>query len=322
MRNIKDKVFLIVIIAAILLGCSNDNNNQYGYSKEDVSEKYTNIEEYIHSYDNIFIGDTNIPWYSGNPYIEINDNKPDFRQNDQIEESFENYSELDDFGRCGVAYACVGKDLMPTEERESIGQIRPSGWHTVKYDFVDGKYLYNRCHLIGYQLSGENANKKNLITGTRYMNVEGMLPFENMVADYIEKTNNHVLYRVTPIFILDNMLASGVHMEAFSVEDNGSGVCFNIFVYNVQPGIDIDYVSGESWEESGNSGINDRVKQNEYTEEEIGTQDYILNTNTMKFHNPNCRSVSKMNDTNKESFNGPRQWLIDNGYEPCGTCKP
>lgn len=187
-----------------------------------------------------------IPEFSDSPYIEINDSEPFFEEKDFTEESFENYSELDSLGRCGVATACVGLDLMPTQERGSIGMIKPTGWHTVKYDCVSGKYLYNRCHLIGYLLTGENANEKNLITGTRYMNVEGMLPFETMVADYVEETGYHVLYRVTPIFDGENLLANGVEIEAYSVEDNGEGICFNVFVYNAQPQIEIDYATGDS----------------------------------------------------------------------------
>lgn len=189
---------------------------------------------------------SDIPSYSGSPYVEINNNVPDFEADDKTEKSFEEYSQFDRLGRCGVAFANVGVDIMPTEERGRIGMVKPTGWHTVKYDSVDGKYLYNRCHLIGYQLTGENANEENLITGTRYMNVEGMLPFENMVADYVKETGNHVLYRVEPVFEGDNLLASGVHMEAESVEDNGEGVSFNVYVYNAQPGISIDYRTGES----------------------------------------------------------------------------
>ena len=194
----------------------------------------------------IDIGD--IPEYSGEPYVVLQDNWPDFGAEDMTTDPFEFYSELDGLGRCGAAYANICLEIMPTEERGDIGQVKPSGWQTVKYDCVDGKYLYNRCHLIGYQLAGENANKQNLITGTRYMNVEGMLPFENMVDDYVEETENHVLYRVTPIFEGRNLVASGVHMEAFSVEDEGEGICFNVYVYNVQPGITIDYATGDSWE--------------------------------------------------------------------------
>ena len=163
--------------------------------------------------------------------------------------SFEEYGELDDLGRCTVTFACVGVDLMPTEERGSISGVKPSGWHTVKYEFISGNYLYNRCHLIGYQLTGENANKKNLITGTRFLNIEGMLPFENMVADYVTETGNHVMYRATPIFEGKNLLASGVLLEAWSVEDNGEGICFNVYAYNAQPGVIIDYATGESYAE-------------------------------------------------------------------------
>ncbi len=186
--------------------------------------------------------------YSDTAYTTINDNEPGFSASDKTRtDAFETYSKLDSSGRCGVAYANVCQELMPTEERGAIGSVKPSGWHTVKYaGVVDGNYLYNRCHLIGYQLSGENANKKNLITGTRYLNVEGMLPFENMVADYVEETDNHVLYRVTPIFDGDNLVASGVQMEAYSVEDKGAGICFNVYCYNVQPGISIDYATGDS----------------------------------------------------------------------------
>lgn len=189
-----------------------------------------------------------LPDYSGDPYVVLNDNWPEFDAEDLTVEPFETYSRLDYLGRCGTAYANICLEIMPTEPRGDIGQVKPSGWQTVKYDCVDGKYLYNRCHLIGYQLAGENANERNLITGTRYMNVEGMLPFENMVAGYVEETGNHVLYRVTPVFEGTNLLASGVKLEAFSVEDEGEGICFNVYVYNVQPGITIDYATGESRE--------------------------------------------------------------------------
>lgn len=201
------------------------------------SELYYGVESYALE---------EIPEYTGNPYVILDENVPDFDLENFENESYEYYSELDMYGRCGEAEANIGIDLMPTEERGSIGQVKPSGWQTVKYDIVDGNYLYNRCHLIGYQLSGENANRSNLITGTRYMNTEGMLPFENMVADYVRKTKHHVLYRVTPIFEGDNLVASGVQMEAMSVEDEE--ICFNVFVYNVQPGITIDYANGDSWQ--------------------------------------------------------------------------
>lgn len=270
---------------------------------------------------------SSIPAYSGSPYVEINGNVPGFTDAELTTTSFETYSPLDSLGRCGVAYANIGTDLMPTEERGSIGQVKPSGWHTVKYNgVVDGNYLYNRCHLIGYQLTAENANTKNLITGTRYMNVEGMLPFENMVADYIKETGNHVLYRVTPIFEGNNLVASGVLMEAKSVEDDGDGILFNVYCYNVQPNITIDYATGDS-------SLNDGVSTESATQEPETTVQqnppaqtsgttYILNTNTMKFHYPSCSSVNQMSDANKREYTGSRDDLISQGYDPCGRCNP
>lgn len=266
-----------------------------------------------------------IPAFSGSPYVAINDNVPSFDESELTTTSFETYSSLDSLGRCGVAYANIGTDLMPTEERGSIGQVKPSGWHTVKYDCVDGKYLYNRCHLIGYQLTAENANTKNLITGTRYLNVDGMLPFENMVADYIKETGNHVLYRVTPIFEGDNLVASGVQMEAMSVEDNGDGILFNVYCYNAQPGVGIDYATGDSWLEDGAGGSEEPptvVQQPEPSEPVSQGTTYILNTNTHKFHYPSCSSVDQMSDKNKQEYTGSRDDLIAQGYDPCKRCNP
>ena len=270
-----------------------------------------------------------IPSYTGSPYTQINDNVPDFPLDDYTTEAFETYSDLDELGRCGVAHANVCQELMPTQKRGKIGQVKPSGWQTAKYDSVDGKYLYNRCHLIGYQLTGENANEKNLITGTRYLNVDGMLPFENMVADYVKETGNHVLYRVTPIFTGDNLVADGVQMEAESVEDNGDGILFNVFCYNVQPGIGIDYATGDNWEDDSIPQAeepDESQTQPAYDEEETDTQSesvgttYIINTNTGKFHYPQCSSVGQMNDSNKEEYTGSRDDLIAQGYSPCKRC--
>ena len=253
-----------------------------------------------------------VPAYSGEPYVEVEDNKPDFSDEDKNTDSYEYYSELDEEGKCGVVEANIGEELMPDEERGSIGQVKPTGWHTVKYDNVDGKYLYNRCHLIGYQLTGENANEKNLITGTRYMNTEGMLPFEDLVADYVRETGNHVLYRVTPVFEGDNLLASGVQMEAMSVEDDGEGVSFNVYVYNVQPGIEIDYATGES------RYVGEPVKDINSTEKGM----YVLNTNTGKYHLPSCSGAKRTQKKNKEEFVGSKAELEAKGYEPCGSCNP
>ena len=268
-----------------------------------------------------------VPAYSNSAYYVVNNNTPYFTASDYSSTSFERYSNLDSLGRCGVAYACVGIDLMPTEERGSIGQVKPTGWQTVKYDIVEGKYLYNRCHLIGYQLSGENANTKNLITGTRYLNVTGMLPFENMVADYVKETKDHVLYRVTPIFEGNNLLAAGVLMEGYSVEDDGDGICFCVFVYNVQPGIKIDYANGNS-ELIGSSGDNNSEVTPPPTEDDTpsnppsDSHTYILNTNTKKFHYPSCSSVDQMSEKNKKTYTGSRDDVIAQGYDPCKRCNP
>lgn len=254
---------------------------------------------------------SDLPPYSGIPYVTVNNNVPFFTSDEITSISFEYYSELDYLGRCGVCVASTGTDIMPTGERESIGSVKPTAWHSIKYDNVDGKYLYNRCHLIGYQLSSENANVKNLITGTRYMNIEGMLPFENAVADYAEKTGNHVMYRVTPVFEGENLLASGVLMEAYSVEDNGSGVQFCVYCYNVQPGIEINYSDGSS-----------NLSNAESTYVVSSSSTYILNTNTNKFHYPTCSSVAAMNEDNKQTSNDTREVIIMLGFIPCGICKP
>lgn len=263
----------------------------------------------------------NIPPYSGEPYVVINGNEPFFSGGErQSTEPFEDYSNFDNLGRCGVAYANICQELMPTDSRESISSVKPSGWNNKKYDFVDGGYIYNRCHLIGFQLAGENANEYNLITGTRYMNVTGMLPFENMIADYVHETNNHVLYRVTPIYSGDNLVADGVLMEAYSVEDNGDGILFNVFCYNVQPGCEINYANGDNWL-SGETVYSVNETQNT-SNESSNNADYILNTNSKKFHLPSCPSAEKTSEKNKKSFNGSRDELINQGYEPCGSCKP
>lgn len=288
-----------------------------------------------------------VPAYSGEPYAVINNNLPYFTE-EELEAaavSYEIYPVLDALGRCGVCTASIGTDIMPAEERGEIGQIKPTGWHTVKYnDLIDGNYLYNRCHLIGFQLAGENANERNLITGTRYLNVEGMLPFENETADYVHDTGNHVLYRVTPVFEGDNLVASGVLMEAESVEDHGAGVCFNVYCYNVQPGIRIDYATGDSirneealrGEEAGSSvkeeeaeilplPASSQTETPEKTEEIQNTDisgEYVINTNTGKFHYSWCDSVSDIKPENREDFTGSRNEIIDRGYIPCKKCDP
>ena len=266
-----------------------------------------------------------IPTYSGTEVVQINNNIPNFHSADISTNDYVQFSELDSLGRCGIAEGCIGPSLLATEERGSIGMIKPSGWHTIKYDFVDGKYLYNRCHLIAFELCGVNKDERNLITGTRYLNLDGMLSFENQVCWYIQNCGNHVLYRVTPWFEGTNLVATGVQIEARSVEDNGTGICFNVFCFNIQPGVAIDYLTGESFAELPNSKQPDSdVFRSHDTEIYIPSEGvtYILNTNTMRFHLINCLSVQEMKDTNRKEFVGTREELLEDGYIPCGRCNP
>ncbi len=296
----------------------------------------------------------NIKGYSGTPYEIVNNNIPYFKTEDFPKDSFEYYSTLDSLGRCGICMANVGADIMPTEKREDIGSVKPTGWHLVRYDdIIKDKYLYNRCHLLGFQLTGENANEKNLITGTRYLNVDGMLPFENKVANYVKSSNNHVLYRVTPIFVESELVARGVLMEASSVEDNGKEVCFNVFCYNVQPGIDINYADGESKisDSVQTTTVTSKVTTTKTTTTTVKTTTsktttsrtttqtttttkattvttapnydakYIGNKKTHKFHSASCKEVNRMNEENKW-YCDSRDELVNSGYSPCGKCNP
>ncbi|MCI8796506.1 MAG: hypothetical protein HFG89_06580 [Dorea sp.] len=285
-------LYVICICCLPITAC--ESSGQSGQGTEDLSNSDLESSSFTLA---------DIPEYDGEPYVIIDENEPDFSQEDMTSESFETYSELDTLGRCRTAYANIGQDLMPTEERGNIGHVKPTGWQTVKYDSVDGKYLYNRCHLIGYQLTAENANEKNLITGTRYMNVEGMLPFENMVADYVKETGAHVLYRVDPVFEGDDMLAKGVQIEAYSVEDEGEGVCFNVFVYNVQPGIDIEYATGTSRQGSG------KVSAAEEGKEEIRG-----NSRSRIYHCPGQAAYEEMADSKNLVIFHSEQEAMDAGY--------
>ncbi len=279
-----------------------------------------------------------IPPYSGSPSVVLNGNVPGFSSSDLSTEFFEHYSDLDSLGRCGVAFANICPESMPTEPRGEIGMVKPSGWHTIRYDdLVDGRYLYNRCHLIAYSLAGENANVRNLITGTRWMNIVGMLAFESEVEEYVKSTGNHVLYRSSPIFEGNNLVATGVQIEALSVEDSGKGVCFNVFVYNVQPGIIIDYATGDSHIDESQSAVpddntvvRDNSRASNNTTEEPSSENsstasqatYVLNLNSKKFHKPTCSSVATMSDKNKKAFFGTREEAVSQGYEPCKRCNP
>ena len=313
---------ILLFFAFVFQGCSDpvkdspvvavyDSTENQSSSNSEINNDTIKSESLNGQISSSKISLEDIPDYSGSPYYIINSNIPNFTDEEITDKSFEQYSELDSLGRCGIAYACLGEDLMPTEERQDISDVYPTGWEQKDYEGIDGGYIYNRCHLIGFQLTGENANEKNLITGTRYMNTEGMLPYENIVADYIKETGNHVMYRITPIFAGEDLLASGVQMEALSVEDNGEGVSFNVYCYNLQPGITIDYSTGNNYETAATNT------------DPVGTENtYILNTNSQKFHYPNCSGVSDMSERNKQEFTGTRDEIINMGYEPCGICNP
>lgn len=270
--------------------------------------------------NNSYVSLDAIPAYDGKAYVAVNNNEPFFTDSDMTTTAFENYSDLDSLGRCGVAYANICKDIMPTEERGKIGMIKPSGWHTVKYDVIKDRYLYNRCHLIGYQLAGENANPKNLITGTRYLNVEGMLPFENLVADYVNNTGNHVLYRVTPMFSGSNLVANGVLIEAKSVEDNGGGILFNVYCYNVQPGVGINYENGDSWLDgttgSTSSGSDSSAAENSAADSSNSEMMVHITATGKKYHRAGCRTLKK-SDTEVTLDEAKSM-----GLSPCGICNP
>jgi DNA-entry nuclease len=296
MRNIRKSNFIwILVLVAVIFVVNMMGSRVYADKKE-----------------------AEIPAYNGSPSVEINDNKPEFSKSEITKVSFESYGELDDLGRCTPATASIGKDLMPTKDRESISMVKPTGWEQEKYPGLvdsDPPFLYNRCHMIGFQLTGENANEQNLITGTRYMNVEGMLPYENEVADYVKSTGNHVMYRVTPVFEGNNLLCDGVKIEALSVEDDGKGVSFNVFCYNVQPGVIIDYSDG--------SNKLDKNYKEDQSKKPDKTYSYIGNRNSHVFHYPDCDSVSDTKEKNKVYFeDSTRDEVMEQGYRPCGRCKP
>ena len=316
------------IVGEVQPAYTEDKNNRY----IKITDKETKIPSGTKGKE-YYVNIKEIPEYSGDPYVILNENIPDFSDIESSTEPFEKYSNLDEFGRCGPAIAIVCRETMPDGERSPIGGIKPSGWHTIKYNgLIDGNYLYNRCHLIAYQLCGENDNERNLITGTRFLNSVGMLTFENMVKSYIEETGNHVLYRVSPVFNDSNLLASGVVMEAESIEDHGRGICFNVFVYNVQPGIIIDYKNGESHidpeyqrpeMDNDYSGLNDKQEMDALKNvDKYKNVTYVINTNTKKFHRPECESVGDMKEKNKRVTSESREEIIDQGYEPCKRCFP
>lgn len=298
------KIISLLLAILMLTACSEFENIEQTVSKEkETTTQYTEIAQS----ESV----SEVEPYTVYPYTVINNNVPEFEKTDYTK-SFEKYGELDSLGRCTSCIANIGTDLMPTEERGAIGSVKPTGWQVAKYSNVDGRYLYNRCHLIGYQLSAENANPNNLITGTRYLNIEGMLPFENKVATYVKATSNHVLYRVTPIFKDDELVARGVQMEAYSIEDDGEGVEFNVYCYNVQPDIEIDYKTGNSKYVGNEAETIDNGEK----------QKYIVNISTKKFHKEDCPSVKKIKSENKKAYTGYKENLVKNGYSPCSQCNP
>ena len=337
--------FFLTLIVSLLCIC----NGTFGYSSKVIPV----IQEKVDTPGAVSLSD--IEKYRGIPFVLLNDNMPSFSVKDLVTAPYVKLSKLDRLGRTGAGMACLGKETLPSEARGQIGDIRPSGWHTVRYDdLIEDRFLYNRCHVLAYQLTGDNATPENLFTGTRYLNIDTMLFFENKVADYLaEQETNHVIYRVTPVYDGNNLVASGVQMEAFSVEDNGKGVCFNAFVYNVQPGVLINYADGDSQRDAGydpGSVVSAAAAYSRQAGPEIltlesytgpedstltrsipedisetaaeNTVNYILNKNTKKFHYPSCSSVSDMKEKNKEYFSGTREEAISRGYKPCKRCNP
>ena len=302
-RNLA-KIISLLLAILMLTACGEfESIEQTVSSEKETTTQYTEIAQSKSV--------SEVEPYTVYPYTVINNNVPEFEKTDYTK-SFEKYGKLDSLGRCTSCIANIGTELMPTEERGAIGSIKPTGWQVAKYSNIDGRYLYNRCHLIGYQLTAENANPNNLITGTRYLNIEGMLPFEDKVATYVKATSNHVLYRVTPIFKDDELVARGVQMEAYSIEDDGEGVEFNVYCYNVQPDIEIDYKTGNSKYVGNEAEMTDNGEK----------QKYIVNINTRKFHKADCPSAKKIKDENKKAYTGYRESLVKNGYSPCSQCKP
>lgn len=343
---------IVCLLLAVAVGCSAlglggaEEENSYIFGENGTAEISVQQAEKEASEGTSEFDLAKVPSYTGSPWTIVNNNEPEL-STANAEGITEIYSPLDDLGRCGTTIALIGPETLPTEKRKDIGMIKPTGWYTVRYDdLIEDKYLYNRCHLIGHQLAGEDANKNNLITGTRYMNTEGMLPFEDEVAEYVHSTGNHVLYRCTPIFVDDELVARGVHMEALSVEDNGEGVKFNVFCYNVQPGISIDYATGESWRDesmllgntdgdstgaegsesnisnTGGSTAHSSAGTSNQSSASDAQQTYILNTKSRKFHLPTCEGAQDMSANNKQEFTGTRSELIDEGYSPCQACNP
>lgn len=342
MDKIKNKILLLLLSLCVIFamaGCGSSSADNSAGSSSDTggAAKTTAAQSASQSLPSSASSDTansdsvgSVPKYSGEASITINGSVPKFTKKQlSSKESYQKYGRLDSLGRATTCMACIDKDIMPTRKRGSIGMIKPAGWHLVKYDFVDGKYLYNRCHLIAYELTGVDGESqylaRNLVTGTRYMNIEGQLPYENMTAEYIKETGNHVLYRVTPVFKGDNLLCSGVHMEAESIEDNGKGIKFNVYCYNVQPRVTIDYATGNnhlSADKSTAGSSSSAASAGSAGTSASSRNTYVINTNTKKFHKPDCASVKQTLAGNRRTVHETKSELIEEGYSPCGNCNP
>jgi DNA-entry nuclease len=319
-------LFLVLIITAVLsLGGFAVADNELPLLAGNVLGGETSAEPADTGESDADIFLAAIPDWSGEPYCEVNGNVPDFAEEEIWTSTQESLDPLDGLGRCGTANSCIGLDGMPDKPRGSISEIHPTGWHTDTYDNVEGGNLYNRCHLIAHKLSGDDAVARNLITGTSYMNRKGMLPFEDRIEEYVKSTGNHVMYRVTPIFKGEELVARGVHMMAVSVEDKGEGLAFNVFCYNVQPGIEIDYATGDNKPAENmppEAGSSEAQADEEAGAEEPEVREYVLNINTKKFHYPECDSVKLMKDKNKEFAEATRDEVMARGFDPCGNCHP
>ncbi|MBO7254666.1 MAG: DNA/RNA non-specific endonuclease [Clostridia bacterium] len=297
---------------------SKEESSKEETSKEETSKEESSEDEKpssgVGNKDTEAANLDKIPEFSGTGYIVIDNNMPFFTAAQLTTSGYEKYGALDNLGRCTTAIASLGKETMPTEDRGSISSVKPTGWIQAKYSCIKTSDLYNRSHLIAWSLSGENANKQNLVTGTAYLNQDNMTQFEDMVLDYIKETGNHVAYRVTPLFKGNDLVCRGVQMEAYSIEDDGEGICFNVYCYNVQPGVIIDYATGESHSESGEESSE---------ESSVDTSieaDYVLNVSSKKIHAPDCSSVAKMSDKNRKNYTGSIDELLAQGYKPCGSC--
>lgn len=328
--------FFLILSAAAITGCSTPDPKNDG-SPADTASLITDKADSFAEPVSAEVEAEALPQYTGESSAVLHEDVPLFTEEDKRSITGVVYSNLDELGRCGPAYGRIGPETIPSVQRGTIGDVKPSGWHTVRYDnLIEDRYLYNRCHLIAYQLAGANAEERNLITGTRYLNINGMLPIENKVLDYINGTGNHVLYRVTPVFEGDNLVASGVVMEAWSVEDKGKSIQLCRYLFNVQPGVVIDYSTGDSYEENRYSldfpESEFEIIQNESDTRSISRQmpvtestddiTYVLNINTMRFHKPTCPSVEDMKEKNRKYSYSTREELIEQGYKPCGSCNP